>query len=352
MKNLPKILLIVLTLSFFFSTTSWGDSIVFLEDFESYNDETTLADTNCYTLIAFPGTGSGDDGNCTSDNWETDTGSIKADIDNGGNNWGRTVGDGGGLWRINTQQVATEAEITFDYKADQANNATDVWLRYQTQYWLYVIQFDREDNCIVAKRKVPTNTDASNEWGGDIIGGRGAEIANKGVYYVLRVDTGFAGSSCNQDGRTWASQGLDNIVHDATLDAGTVYTFKATIETIPASTGSCGVAIDCAQLKLYRDDVLVLSWTDENDGWNSSKTTTVQADCDADYFTIVTGYQAAWCEPIYAAGKSGIRNDATQTVWIDDFSMVELGAEASTGGRVGVSGKLRIGGGGRLQITD
>lgn len=302
-----------------------SDTTIMSDDFESYTDELILADTNCYNFVNFPGTGAGDDGTCNSANWEMDTGSLKADIDSGGNNWGRTVGDGDGLWRVNTQQTASEPIVTFDYKAAGSNNATDVWLNYQTQYWLYVIQFDRDDNCIVAKRKVPTNSAAAGEWGG-IGAGRSAEIANRGVYYVLRVDTGFAGSSCNQDGRTWASQSLANIAHDATLDAGTVYEFKATLETVLNGVGTCtGVSIDCTQLKLYRDGVLVLSWTDKNNGWNSSKTTTTQADCDAGYFTTVTGYQAAWCLPITAAGKSGIRNDASQVVWIDNFLLEEGG---------------------------
>jgi hypothetical protein len=97
---------------------------------------------------------------------------------------GATVGEGSGLWRINTTATAADPTVEWDFKAASANNATDVWLNYQTQYWLYVVQFDRSDNCIVAKRKIPTNTAASAEWGGVGVG-HSVEIANKGIYYTV-----------------------------------------------------------------------------------------------------------------------------------------------------------------------
>lgn len=314
-------------LGLLFSTFVEADTIQMQDDFESYTDELILADTNCYTFANFPNAGS-DDGTCNSSNWENDTGSIVADIDSGGNNWMRTVGDGDGLWRPNTQQTAQEMSITWRYKAASANNATDVWARYQTQYWLYAIQFDRSDNCIIAKRKIPTNTSASNEWGG-VAAGFGAAIANKGVYYTLKVDAdspAYADSRCGVDGRTWAQSGFSSTVHDATLNGGTVYSYELTITTIAPTAPTCGKSFSCVQIQLFRDGVLAISWTDGNDGYNYLRTRTAQQDCDAGWFTTVTGYTADWCSPIYAAGKSGFRNDTSQVAWFDDVVMTEVTA--------------------------
>lgn len=295
------------------------------DDFEAYTDNDILADTNCYTFVAFPGVGAGDDGTCLSDNWEMDTGQIEAQEDSSGNMWGFLPNTD--LFRLNTQDTTEDSVVTFRYKAAAAQNATDVWLRYQTQYWLYIVQFDRSDNCLVAKRKVPTNTAAAGQWGG-IGAGHSAEIANAGVYYTLHLDgdtPAHGGGPCNVDGLTWTQLSTTTNAHDGTLNGGTAYNFKATITTIPAAT--CGTAFDCAQLQLYRGGELVASWTDNNDGENFNGTRTVQQDCDAGWYTGVTGYQAAWCQPITAAGKSGIRNDDVVNVWIDDWSMTEAGGE-------------------------
>lgn len=328
------------------------------DDFESYTDNQILADTNCYNFVAFPGVGAGDDGTCISDNWEMDTGQVEAQNDSSNNQWGFLPNTD--LFRLNTQETTQDSMVEFRYKASGTSNAQDVWLRYQTQYWLYIVQFDRDDDCLVAKRKIPTNTAAAGEWGG-IGAGRSAEIANAGVYYVLRIDADSPtphGSSCNQDGVSLGNltflgvSGTSSVAHDGTLNGGTVYSFKATITTVPAGTGTCtSVAFDCTQLQLYRYGVLLASWTDKNDGYNVDKTRSPQQDCDAGYYTTVTGYQAAWCLPITAAGKSGIRNDDALQVWIDDFSMTEAGEEppgpeVSSNADVTMrGGTLKIGGG-------
>ena len=292
------------------------------DDFESYTDNQVLADTDCYTFVSFPGVGAGDDGTCGQNKWEMDTGSVEAQEDSTGNMWGFLPNTD--IFRLNTQDTTQDSVVTWRYKASEANNAADVWLRYQTQYWLYIIQFDRNDGCIVAKRKVPTNTAASGQWGG-VGAGHSAEIANAGVYYTLLLDedTPVEASSCNVDGITWTNAGTSTITHNGTLNGGTTYNFKATITTIPAAT--CGKAFDCTQLQLFRGGELVASWTDDNSGKNFNGTRTVQQDCDAGWYTGVTGYQAAWCKPITAAGKSGFRNDDANQVWIDDFSMTEAG---------------------------
>lgn len=308
-----------------------ADTTVLTENYEAYSDEAVMADFNCYTFVNFPGAGHSD-GTCLSPDWESDTGGFTADVDSGGNHWGRTVGDGSGLWRLNTTETAAEPTITWDYKADRAQNATDVWLDYQTQYWLYAVQFDRSDNCIVAKRKVPTNTSASGEWGG-VAAGHGAEIANKGIYYTLRIDAdtpAHAGGPCNVDGVTWTQVGGTNTVHDATLNGGTVYSYKATLRVIPAAT--CGTSFDCVQIQLWRDGVLYASWTDSNNGKNFDGTRTTQQDCDAGWFTTVTGYTADWCKPITAGGKSGFRNDDVLVAWFDNVVLTDTTTGGGGGG--------------------
>ena len=94
------------------------------------------------------------------------------------------------FFRLNTQDTARDQVVSFNYKSApfgqdgfpvEGGDAADIWLRYQTQYWLYVVQFDRVNNCIVAKRKVPTND--NGQWGGS-----SSLISNKGVYYTLLTD--------------------------------------------------------------------------------------------------------------------------------------------------------------------
>lgn len=299
-----------------------ADTVIMSDDMQSYTANATITDSSTYDFQNFPLAGGSGPGN-PSTKWETDTGSFIAKTDSGGGKWGAIPSSD--LIRLNTQATAQDAVVEWRYKAGGASTAVDVWLRFQTQFWLYAVQFDRSDQCVVAKKKLPTNSSASGEWGG-VAAGHGAEIANKGIYYVLRVDSGFAGSPCNQDGRTWTQLGFSDVSHTATLDAGTSYDYKATITTVPANTGTCGVAINCTQIKLYRDGVLAISWTDENDGWNFNKTRTNQQDCDAGWFTTVTGYTSAWCLPIYLTGKSGIRDDDAINFWIDNFVLSEAGS--------------------------
>lgn len=299
------------------------------DDFNSYSNNqliTNATSTGYYTFGTFPNAGTSGASN-PSTKWEMDTGEFRARTDSGGNVWGHLPS--WDLFRLYTRNTAQEATIQWRYKVSAAVTAVDVWARLQSQYWLYAVQFDRSDDCIVVKRKVPTNTSASGEWGG-VAAGRGGEIANKGVYYVLRIDSDSPGhgSPCNQDGVKWSelTMGTSSIAHDGTLNGGTVYTFKVTIRTITAGTGTCtSVAFNCVQIQLYRGGTLVASWTDKNNAWNNGKTGTIQDDCDAGYFTTVTGYQSAWCLPIYATGQSGFRNDEVNQVWIDDFSMTEAG---------------------------
>ena len=306
-----------------------ADTTVMSDNFTAYTNGATIRDATTYSFGTFPAQGS--DAGATK--WQLDTGTLKARADATGNKWGETQTSD--LYRLYTTNTAQEAVVQWRYKAATENNATDVWLRLQTQYQLYALQFDRGDDCLVAKRKMPTNTSATGEWGG-VAAGRGGEIANKGVYYVLRIDSdqpAHTGGPCNQDGVRWTdlTMGTSTITHDGTTSGGTTYTFKATAHTVPAGTGTCtGVAFDCVQIQLFRGGTLVASWTDKNNGLNSSAARTLQQDCDAGYYAGVTGYQASWCLPIYAAGLSGFRNDDVQMIWIDDFSLTEASGEAPT----------------------
>lgn len=341
MKKRLKYIGLALILAMIIGAVVAQASVVMSDDFQSYSSNATITNDTTYNFANFPGAGSSGLSN-PSTKWEMDTGSFIAKTNSGGQKWGYLPTTD--LFRLNTQATAKDAVITWTYKSTTAQTAVDVWLRYQTQYWLYALQFDRSDNCLVAKRKLPTNTSASGEWGG-VATGHGAEIANKGVYYVLRIDAdtpAHVGGACNQDGVTWTQVGGTNLAHDGTLDGGTSYDFKATITTIPAANAKCNKSFDCTQLQIFRGGVLYASWTDKNDGLNFNATRTLQQDCDAGWYTTVTGYTSDWCKPIYTTGKSGFRNDEnTQEVWIDNFTMTD-NAGAATSGTVTASSTIAI----------
>jgi hypothetical protein len=60
-----------------------------------------------------------------------------------------------GLGDVEMSWKYRSAPFGVDGHAVEAWHATDVWIRYQTQYDLYIVQFDRVNDRVVAKRKVP-----------------------------------------------------------------------------------------------------------------------------------------------------------------------------------------------------
>lgn len=309
-------------------------AIVVFDNFESHSDGQLITDYNTYSFASFPNAGSSGSGN-PSTIWECDTGWLYCDVDSQGRKWGysgRPID-----WpdkyfsRINTRNSSVaDQTVSFKYKSadfgvggytEEGGDATDVWLRYQTQYWLYIIQFDRTNNGIVAKRKVPTNS--NGQWLGP-----SNNISNKGCYYTLKTDSqqpvhGAGNLFISWSGLTsvlnatsdFGKPSYPNLAHDGTSSGGTTYDFKCTITTYDG-----GGLFNYVRLQLFRAGVLVGSWTDANDCISPSGGRTFQEDWDNGYFNAVTGYQAAWGFPIYTAGKSGLRADNIQ-YWIDDFTL-------------------------------
>jgi hypothetical protein len=282
-------------------------------DFENYGDGRTITSPAHYCYACFPDAGSAADNFSTL--WEADTGLIVADEDAQGNVWGSC----GSFFRLNTQDTALDPVIRFEYKSALVGKggAADIWFRFQSQFWLYAVLFDRADNKLVVKRKVPTNSVASGQWGGidpdnperDL----SYQISNKGVYYTLFTDSDSPGYMPNQQYIPWAG-----VAHNGSSSGGTVYCFEATIRTIQHSP------FDFVQIQLKCNGALVGSWTDNNlctAPWPDEDS--FQSHWDAGLYTCVDGYTPCWGKPIYAAGKSGLRADNVQ-VWFDDWSMIDL----------------------------
>ena len=347
-KIIPILLILVLFVPLYFA-------LAVADTFESYTDGQIITDHTYYTTGTFPNNGSSDVDN-PSAIWQTDSGGIYADDDSTGNTWGfsgnPTTWGNRYHFRANTQASAIDQVVEFDYKsaafgesgyAVESGDATDVWLRYQTQYWLYVVQFDRVNNCLVAKRKVP----ADSGWTGP---GNPTNDANKGVYYTLKTDSAQPTFGAGYYCITWGGLGLSNLAHNGTSAGGTQYHFKATITTVAAGVGTCsGYASSCAQIQLFRGGNLVASWTDKNDGDSPYTTNTFQQDWDAGYFNGVTGFNSSWQYPITTTGTSGLRADNIK-VWIDNFSFTENGAASPTVSGVPTSVSA-VGGNARIDLT-
>jgi hypothetical protein len=176
--------------------------------------------------------------------------------------------------------------------------AVDLWMRYQTQYNLYVIQFDRaSDDRIYAKRKVP-----ALGWRGNV-----AYLSNKGVYYTLLTDS-WSPNGAGQPYNTWSNLGMPSVAHDT----NTVYSFKASAVTL--SNGN-------VQLRLWRDSRLVASWTDDNNGLEPGPgKRTFAEDLEDDLYDPVSGWQEEWGHPIARPGATGFRADNIK-IWIDNFEV-------------------------------
>lgn len=187
------------------------------------------------------------------------------------------------------------------YPTNDASYAVDLWVRYQTQYNLYVIQFDRMDSRIYVKRKVP-----AAGWGGP-----NDYLANEGVYYYIPMDSERPPGAAEYFS-TWERLGLTNLLHDT----NTVYDFQARV--VNKTTNS-------VQIKLWRNGRLVGSWTDANNGLEpeGSQTRTFADHLALGYYNSMTNWQEEWGHPITLPGATGFRADDIK-VWIDDFRVSTL----------------------------
>jgi len=220
------------------------------------------------------------------------------------------------FFRMNTRNFnVQDAAISWRYRSSrpgehgypsESSDAVDVWLRYQTQYNLYVFQFDRADNGFQAKRKLP-----AQGWTGPP-----ELIANKGVYYTLPTDDGQPIFGAGQHLVTWngvkgllapsekAKPGFPNLAHDGT----TTYDFKVTVENVG----------DKVRIRAYRGGTLVYSATDDGRSAIAANGETQGQHLDWGYYETVPGWRPSWGAPITRAGASGFRSDDIE-FWIRDF---------------------------------
>jgi hypothetical protein len=315
------------------SSTSGAPALPAVADHFDYQDGTTIADWRSYASAPFPLAG-GSSASNPSSTWELDTGWLKADHGWGWTgrplDWGTVVGDSGDgssgryFFRLNTRRHdVLDQDVAWTYKSAAygtggypaaAADAVDVWLRYQSQYNTYIIQFDRTNGGFVARRKVPAQA-----WTGP-----SNLVVNKGVYYTLLTDTLQPVFGAGQQFISWngvssalpagerSKPGYPNLAHDGTGTGGTSYAFRATARTLPDRS---------VRLQLYRGGALVGSWTDRSDGI-AADGRSLGTHLSAGYFSSVSGWQPAWGRPIVAAGAAGFRADDIQA-WFDDFSLAE-----------------------------
>lgn len=322
------------------SSGGTGNQVVMQDDFAAYTQGQIITDSTTYSFASFPNAGDSGPTN-PSTKWEADTGRLLCDTDGNGQKWGysgRPIDwPDKFFFRANTQASVADAIVSFDYKsaafgldgyAVEGGDATDIWLRYQTQYHLYVLQFDRTNNGITCKRKVPTND--NGQWTGPA-----GLISNKGIYYQLFTNSNQPIFGAGQQFISWAGvqslitaesakPNFPNLAHDGTSSGGTTYTFEARITTYDG-----GGAFDYVQIQLFRGGVLVASFVDDNLG-TAANGQSFQSHWNAGFFNNVTGFNSAWGLPIYTAGKSGLRADNIK-VWIDNFVMVDAAASGGSG---------------------
>lgn len=280
----------------------------------SYTDDTVVTDEDTYSHGTFPFNGTTTGAN-PSDIWEVSTGALHAES---GWGWSGLPTDHGDVYfyRMNTRSFEVKNQrIKWEYKsaadgvggyATSSAHAVALWLRYITEFNLYALQFDRPDGRIYLKRKVPAD-------GG--FTGPGGLTANSGIYYIVPTDSSQPVFGADSPYTTWTGQSLLGLQHNATHTTGTIYEFEATIRTL---------GYDTVQVQLFRDGILVGSWTDVNQGI-AANSDLLSAHVTAGYFTGVTGYQETWYHPIDSHGATGFRSDNIQ-FWWRNFQLWEIGA--------------------------
>src|SRR5262249_39421374 len=156
----------------------------------------------------------------------------------------------------------------------------DVWLRFQTQFDLYALQFDRTDDSVQAKRKIP-----GQDWRGPA-----NLLANKGVYYTLPTDASQPIVGAGKFHVTWQEVAsllpaaehrkprFPNLAHDST----TPYDFKVTVKTLADGN---------VQIRAYRAGVLVFSATDDGRSGVAANGETQGQQLDRGDYESVPGWQ-------------------------------------------------------------
>ena len=249
--------------------------------------------------------------------WEGDSGSLSRQ--GGWGYSGRPIDWGNKyFYRFNTRDFAIgDATISWKYRsapfgqdgyAVEGADAVDVWLRYQTQYDVYVFQFDRTNDCVQAKRKIP-----AAGWSGP-----SNLIANNGVYYTLPTDSAQpifgAGAYCIawngvRDLLPASERNKPNfpaLAHDGV----TPYDFQVRVQNVGTSV----------QIQGYRAGVLVYSATDDGRSGIAANGETQGVHMDRGDYNSVPGWQPSWGKPITAPGASGFRADNIK-FWVRNFKV-------------------------------
>ena len=224
----------------------------------------------------------------------------------------RSIGDAAVQWQYKSAAYGQDG-----YPVERSD-AVDVWLRYQTQYNLYVFQFDRTDTCFQTKRKI-----SAQGWTGPA-----NDVANSGVYYTLTTDVSQPVFGAGQHCITW--QGVQNLLPAAEKakprfpglahNSSTIYDFKTTVKNLPDGS---------VQIQAYRARVLVYSATDNDKNGIAADGRTQGDHIAAGYYNSVTGWRTSWVLPITASGATGFRADNIK-FWLNDFSVIDLSLVAST----------------------
>lgn len=301
------------------STPPPAPRLVTEDPMTQYTSGTTVTDASYYTSGTFPFNGTSDPDN-PSGIWECGTGGLYADHGWGWSNLPTVVGTSN-HFRCTTQSHDVKHQmVTWTYKSAAygvggysvtGTEAIDVWLRYITQFNLYALQFDRTDGRIYLKRKVPADASYVTN------GGASGLVFNNGIYYIVKTDSQQPVFNADSPYATWVGQSLSPPQHNATSTTGAQYDMAATIDTIGWSGG-----LPLVQVQLWRDGILVGSWTDNNTGIDANGATLAAA-ITAGYFTGTTGYQSTWYTPIDSHGGSGWRADNVQC-WFKNFKLWDL----------------------------
>jgi hypothetical protein len=277
-----------------------------------------ITDYRYYSSAPFPEGGTSGPSN-PSPIWEGDSGSFY-DEDGWGYS-GRPIDwVNKYFFRFNTRYFGVQdASVSWKYRsanfgedgyAVEGSDSVDVWLRYQTQYDLYVFQFDRTNDGIQAKRKVP-----AKGWSGP-----SNLIANDGVYYTLPTDAAqpifgagryfiaWAGVESLLPASEQSKPRFPNLAHDGV----TPYDFRVTVQNVRGGV----------QIQAWRAGALVYSATDDGRSGIAANGETQGEHLDRGYFESVTGWQPAWGLPIRSPGASGFRGDNIK-FWLGDFLVSE-----------------------------